>query len=272
MNEIKQVHLLPYDKIVIDNRQDLDLHDFIMFDEDHFLTMAAYEKNVKNIPDSLKPSPYIKVAAPVFQEIQGGKVIWQWDATDYPELYAASKIKNKYADTTVTQDYLHINAFSIDPKDSNIVVSFRNTDQIIKISKKTGEILWRLGGNKSDFAMTEEQKFLRQHDAKFVDKYTMMLLDNGDSGLRQYSRVLEYKLDEKNHKILGFNQFKIDEPFAAYMGYVEKRGDSYFIAGGSGNYVTEVNYKTGKKSFELIGNLSSYRAYRVDNVPGLDKK
>ena len=272
LNPIRQVHLLPHDDIVIDNHQDLDLHDFIMLSEDHFYTMAIYEKPVHNIPDSLHPAPHIKVGAAIIQEVRDGKVVWQWDATHFPEFYSSSRERNHFDDTSHTADYMHFNAMAIDPRDSNLICSFRNTNQVIKINHRTGAIMWRLGGDNSDFPMTEQQKFLRQHDAKLTaGNTTLTLLDNGDSILRQSSRVLEFRLDEQNKKITAFKAFQIPELYSQYMGLVDKDGDNYFIGGGSANFVLLVNALTGRKIFELQGNQSSYRAYRVDSIYGLEK-
>jgi hypothetical protein len=45
------------------------------------------------------------------------------------------------------------------------------------------------------------------------------------------------------------------------MGSVQKTGNEYFIGGGSGNYILEVNYVTGQKIMELAG--SAYATYRA---------
>ena len=272
LNEIKQVHLLPHDDITTADHKDLDLHDFIMLSEDHYYTAAIYEKPVHNIPDSLHPSPYIKVGATVIQEVLHNKVIWQWDATRFPEFYGSSREHNHFSDTSHTADYLHCNAMSIDPLDSNLILSFRNTNQVIKINRRSGAIIWRLGGENSDFPLAPNQQFLRQHDAKYTTDRTFMLLDNGDSILRQTSRVLEFVLDEKNKKIISFKAYNIPEPYIQYMGQVTKEGDNYFIGGGSANFALLVNSKTNEKLFEMKGNQSSFRAYRVDSLYGLEKK
>jgi hypothetical protein len=197
-------------------------------------------------------------------------VIWQWDASKFPEFYGHSHQYNDFTDTVVPQDYMHVNAIWIDPIDSNLLVSFRHEWQIIKISKKDGSIMWRLGGPNSDFPLTAEQHFMFQHDVKTTDDgKTLMFLDNGDTLKRRYSRVLEFRLDEQNKKVLSFSAFKIPEEFSMFMGSVDKYGDNYFIAGGSAKYVLMVNRKTGKKLFEIRSNQSSYRGQYVDSIYGL---
>jgi hypothetical protein len=49
------------------------------------------------------------------------------------------------------------------------------------------------------------------------------------------------------------------------MGSVQKMGSRYFIGGGSGNYVLEIDYTTGEKILELksTANVATYRAYKL---------
>lgn len=59
-----------------------------------------------------------------------------------------------------------------------MIASFRNLDEVLKIDRQTGEILWTLGGLGDDFGLTEEQLFSRQHYAKLTDTGTLLLFDN----------------------------------------------------------------------------------------------
>ncbi len=272
MNEIKQVHLLPHDDIVIDKHQDLDMHDFIMFSENHYITMAVYEKNVHNIPDSLKPAPNIKVATSIIQEIRNDSVIWQWDASKYPELYPGTVIHGNFFDTSITQDYMHPNSMTLDPKDSNIILSFRCKDLVIKINRHDGKVMWRLGGPISEFPLTEEQKFKGQHHVTFEDSNrTLLMFDNGDSISRHVSRINEFRLDEVNKKVIAFKSYTIPDTFGMYMGSADKHDDHYFISLGTGQYIMDVDLRTGKKDFCMRNNLLSYRVYKVDSIYGLEK-
>ncbi len=272
LNEIKQMHLLPHNDIVLDNRQELDMHDFILLSENHYIACASYEKKVNNIPGNLKPDKNLKVAANIIQEVENGKVIWQWDATQYPEFYTTSSEKNIYISAVMTQDYLHINSMIIDPRDSNLICSFRSTDQVVKINRHTGNIMWRLGGKNSDFPLKDSMVFQRQHHATLSDNNkTLLLLDNGDSTKRKISRVLEFGLDEKHKKIISFKAFTIPAPYNQYMGSVSKQNGHYFIGGGTGKYALEVDPKTGTKGYESRNEKLSYRQYLVESIYGLEK-
>jgi len=264
LNELKRVQLLPWGNITVNRNEGLDVHDFILLSDEHYITMSYYEEQPANIPASLNPAPGIKVASPVIQEINNGVVIWQWNGADFPEFYTTSREGNKFSDTTGTvQDYMHMNSMIIDPRDNNLICSFRHLDQVLKINRQTGAIMWRLGGTTSDFPLTAAQRFLRQHHATLTDNNnTLMLFDNGEAAQRPQSRVVEMSLDENSKTVTAFKSFDIPEPFTQYMGSVQKTGNNYFIGGGTGNYVLEINYVTGQKLFELKGSQTTYRAYK----------
>ena len=271
-NEIRQIHLMPNNDITIDKNQALDLHDLILLSPDHYIAIAAYEKKASNIPLTIKTSLGVKIVADIIQEVDHGKVIWQWDASRYPKFYGISTEKNNFMDTGMTQDYMHINSMILDPRDSNLICSFRSTDQIIKISRNTGNILWRLGGRNSDFPLTDSQTFQRQHHATLTDdNQTLLILDNGDSSKRKTTRVLEFSLDEKKKKIIRCKSFTIPAKYNQFMGSVMKINDHYFIGGGTGKYILEIDPKTGTIGFDLRSNQLSYRAYLVDSLYGLEK-
>ncbi|MBD0284422.1 MAG: aryl-sulfate sulfotransferase, partial [Flavisolibacter sp.] len=226
--------------------------------------MAYYEKSVNNIPSALNPVQNARVAAPIIQEIKDGIAIWEWDGTDFPEFYQNSVEGNKFNDGSQTDDYMHMNSMFIDPTDNTLICSFRNLDQVIKIQRTSGNILWRLGGKNSDFVLTSDQKFYRQHHATLTDdNKTLLIFDNGLKGVRDYSRIIEFQLDEANKMVKNFTSFNLPgNSFSEFMGSAQKRGDTYFIGHGSDPVVSEVNYKTGEVKLKVELSDYSYRAFK----------
>ena len=49
-------------------------------------------------------------------------------------------------------DYLHANSVALDA-DGNFIVSARQTRAVYKLSRRTGDVLWRLGGKRIDFKL-----------------------------------------------------------------------------------------------------------------------
>ena len=90
-----------------------------------------------------------------------------------------------------TIDYVHINSIAID-YDSNIVISSRHLNELTKINRKTGAVMWRLGGAHNQFIFLNDSYGLSyQHDARPVpgkpDQYTVF--DDGNFHSPAFSRV-----------------------------------------------------------------------------------
>ena len=66
-------------------------------------------------------------------------------------------------------DYFHINSVDKDG-DGNYLISARDACSVHKINGTTGEIIWRLGGKRSDFELGPNVAFCFQHHARFVSQ------------------------------------------------------------------------------------------------------
>lgn len=241
----------------------LDLHDFILLGDNHYMGINAQIKSPTNVPDSLNPSSKLRVISWIIQEVNNGQVVFQWDATNYPELYSSSIENNNFSDSVDVMDYLHINSICIDPGDNNIIASFRNLNEVVKINRVTGAIIWRLGGPFSDFPLSPDEVFLRQHYVRLTDNnQTLIMVDNGQIALRPFSRIDEFQLDEIGKKINNFKSYYIPDNFIQYEGSVKKANGNYFIGGGSANYALQINYTTGQVYLRLNQLFYSYRALK----------
>lgn len=264
-NTIKQVNFTPYDELSFPANQGLDIHDMILISDSDYITLSYIDKAPTNIPARLNPSPNTTILAPVIEEIRNGQPVWIWDASNDTTFYGSSIYASLLSvDSSAPIDYMHLNSMVIDPRDNNLICSSRHQNQVIKVNRQTGAVMWRLGGVNSDFPLTPDQKFLLQHHATLTDNNeTLLIFDDGDAVLRPYSRVVEFHLDEVNKVVTSFKYFNIPEPFTGFMGSVQKIGDDYFIGGGSAGYMLDVNYNTGQKVIEFPSpGWSSYRAYK----------
>jgi arylsulfate sulfotransferase len=263
LNTLQQINFIPYAPGIFPSNQGLDVHEFILISDSDYITLTYLWKYPTNIPAYLNPAPDVSILAPVIEEVRNGSVIFHWDGSDDTSFYANSIFDNDFQDTTTAQDYMHMNSIFVDPTDSNLICSMRHQDQIIKINKQTGAVMWRLGGKNSNFPLTSDQQFLYQHDCTLTDSnQTLMLFDNGDANLRPYSRVCEFHLNFSNYTVTSFKYFDIPEPFTELTGSVQKFGDEYFIGGGTAQYMLDINYNTGQKIIEFDGNLASYRSFK----------
>jgi hypothetical protein len=171
-----------------------DHHEFKLLPNGHGLLIA---KDTQIIDMSeLVPDGKInaKVIGNHIQEVNMNKeVVFEWRCWDHFQILDAPHQKL----TGITIDYVHMNAIDID-YDGHILVSSRFLDEITKINRETGDIIWRLGGRNNQFEfLNDPDGFSYQHDIRAVpDKpnhYT--LFDNGNHHTPNYSRIVEYKLD-----------------------------------------------------------------------------
>ena len=269
-----------------------DTHDFTILGDRHYLIETYMQKRVTNIPANVPHSAFgARVQATVIQEIDHGKVVWQWDSSEHPELYGISVEGNDFYNTTVQwADYMHFNSMTVDPSDQNLICSFRNLDSVLKIDRKTGKILWILGGKGDQFGLTVDQKFSRQHFARLTDSGNLTLFDNGTNSVylgypakyqgsgKGVSRILELKLDQEHKKLLNFNAFSLDKQYSAVMGSATKLdpNSNVFMVGWGGRITPNsifslIDFSSNKVLFEAVYPLNpqnlgdnTYRAYWFD--------
>ncbi|MEG0074347.1 MAG: arylsulfotransferase family protein [Eubacterium sp.] len=237
----------------------IDGNGFILLDDHHSISQAYKLESVNNIPAELKPDPLgSKVAAAVIQEVKDNQVVFEWKSTDHPELYVLSEKGNDFANsTTKVQDYLHINDMILDPSDDNLIVSFKNANTILKIDRKTGEIMWVLSGKGDQFGMSDAQKFSAQSDISLAEDGTLIVFDNGNATGK--TRVVKLKLDEANKKLKEYKEFSMPGHVTTNFGSAEKvdpEKDIYTIGWGINNdnlaALTEMNFTDNKKMLDVV--------------------
>jgi hypothetical protein len=201
----------------------------------------------------------------IIQELDQNKnVIFQWRSWDH------YKITDATDDISLTDsiiDPIHTNAIEEDT-DGNLLISDRHMDEITKIDRQTGDIIWRLGGENNQFQfLNDDVGFSHQHDIRRLPNGDVTLFDDGNLHWSQLSsRAVEYNLDENNKTAELVWQFKnIPDEYSVAMGNVQRLADDNTVIGwGTGGpAVTEVTPQ-GLKEFELSlpENVFNYRAFR----------
>src|SRR6185312_16371563 len=130
-------------------------------------------------------------------DIRTGKLLMEWRSLDHVPI---SESYRKPADPL---DYLHANSIDI-AADGNLLVSGRHTWSVYKLDRRTGEVIWRLGGKRSDFAMGKDSQYAWQHHACVVDPTTISVFDNGADGAttsRSQSRGVLVSIDEAGRTV-----------------------------------------------------------------------
>jgi hypothetical protein len=246
-----------------------DHHEFLISPQDTAL-ITIYNP----VPQDLSPigGPTDSVAwQGIVQEldIETGEVLFEWQSLEHvgiEETYVQA-----WEDHYPGIDYFHINSIDVD-HDNNLLISARETSTVYKIDRHTGEVMWRLGGKKSDFEMGEGTRFAFQHDARRLPDGNISIFDNGsldfEKGIPkavEESRAIVLDLDkEKMSATLVGEYTHPDKQHADAAGNVQllPNGD-VFVGWGRALAISEFS-KDGKLLFDLRlppGNRS-YRAFR----------
>jgi hypothetical protein len=164
-------------------------------------------------------------------------------------------------------DYVHPNSATLTP-DGNILVSGRETWAGYKIDRKTGKLLARIGGKKSDYKMTGTSEFAWQHDIQQLSDDTLQIFDNEAAPkVRDQSRGLLLKIDEDKKTLSVKKEFKHkpDPLLAGTQGNIQALPNgNFFIGWGSQGYFSEFS-ADGKMLFDgrVARGQDTYRAYRL---------
>jgi len=113
----------------------------------------------------------------------------------------------------------------VDDQDA-FYVSFRLHESIYKIDRPSGEIVWRLGGQQSDFALSTgpEDGFSGQHQFHVLDG-GILIFDNAAMNDLE-ARVVEYRLDETAGTAELIWSYKADPPLCCpVLGDVTRMAD-----------------------------------------------
>ncbi len=242
--------------------RDGDLHEFLVTERGTGLVTKNFPvtRDLRSLGGTSKTMLWGGVVQEI--EIPSGKVLFEWNSLDHVGLDEShSRPDPKHF------DYFHINSIDVDA-DGHLIVSARNTWAIYKVHRKTGQVLWRLGGKKSDFEMGKGTITAWQHDARAHDGGRLIsVFDNGAAPqVQTQSRILLVRLDTTRMQATLEKAFK-HRPgrlVAKFMGNGQLLPDGGVVSGwGSEPFVTELGPK-GDIRFEAVmpKGGQNYRAFR----------
>ncbi len=250
-----------------------------------------------------------------------GNILWSWRASDhfdelgFDESAKNAMFRNPGLHGEAGGDWMHINSMSTlgenkwyDDGDErfhpdNIIFDARNSNILAIISKKTGEIVWRVG---PDFTATPELRklgqIIGQHHLHMIPKGlpgegNLLVFDNGGEGgygapnptsitgvnnaHRDYSRVLEFNpitleiVWQYTPVEAGFGLFSDASKFySSYISSAQRlpNGNTLVTEGSDGRLIEvtpeheivwEYINPYFKTIFDTFTNNMVYRAYRI---------
>lgn len=240
---------------------DMDFHEFVITEDDTAL-LGSYRKT--------RTKQGKQVVEGVVQEldIETNKVLTEWNSLD--GVPPSDSYEPEGARSASSFDYFHFNSVNLDD-DGNLIVSARHTWAIYKIERKTGKLLWKLGGKDSDFKMGRGAQFAWAHDAVPEGNGVYRIFDNaaGDKGapkLADASRVIRIKLDEKKKTVRLLSAQEHPDKISSGTQANGQRlpNGNLFVGWGTSGVFSEFT-PGGRMLFdaELPSGLDTYRAYKA---------
>ncbi len=243
------------------NGRDADLHEIILTPQGTAL-VTSYDVIRRDLA-SVGRSSAGRVVDSLVQELEipSGRVLWEWRSLDHVGL------DESYAKVGPRYDYFHLNSIDLDDA-GELLISARNTWAVYKVSRRTGDVLWRLGGKKSDFQMGTGTGFAWQHDARIHDGgRRISIFDDGAAPqVQPQSKGLVLDLDTRRMRATLVQKYTHHPGrlITAFMGNVQllPNGDA-LVGWGSSPYLTEFS-ADGAIRFDakLPKGGQNYRAYR----------
>lgn len=233
--------------------------------------VMCHDRQIADLTD-VGGLPEVALDWTVVQHVSAtGALLWEWRSADHFDItdVGAETIAGASA-INVT----HGNAIAFDT-DGNLLVSFRELDEVTKIDAETGDVIWRFGGglrNQFTFVNDPKGSFERQHGVRVVEPGVIQLLDNGDA---VPSRLVRYRIDEQAMTAELLFEF-IDSPdtYSPVGGGTDVLPDGgALVSFGRAGRVVEVS-ASGDRRWELTGidQLYVFRAQRISSLYASERR
>tara|TARA_Y100001968_G_scaffold310266_1_gene331030 strand:+ start:51 stop:1307 length:1257 start_codon:yes stop_codon:yes gene_type:complete len=262
------------DTVYCKNGYIADNHDFLALPNGNYILIAYDEQPYAMDTIVAGGDPNAIVEGLIIQELDSNhNLIFEWKSWDHFHV-----TDNTYLNmTSAIIPFIHANAIDID-FDGHILISSRGLDEITKIHRITGEIIWRWGGSQNDFTFINDYPFTHQHSIRSLGENKYILFDNGNyssqyTGGNNISRAVEYLLD--TNLMTAEKVWEFTHPDSLYCPSISgvqrlENGNTLITFGnlqsiGKGSIITEVD-ENNQIVFQLEcengGNI--YRAQKYD--------
>ncbi|MBS1864255.1 MAG: arylsulfotransferase family protein [Actinobacteria bacterium] len=222
-------------------------------------------------------------------DIKTGKVLFQWNSADHVP-YSQSE-QPLPASASTPWDWFHINAVKLDT-DGNLLIDARNTWTSYKVDRRSGDVIWQLGGkaSRSNFNIQAAPGQVLnkaglitawQHDFEAQGNGIYTFFDNESAGVANtgvdasaefgVSRAVTVKVDPRTHTATLIGSFDQPEGLTApSQGNSQRTADGNTVVGwGSLPYFSEFA-PDGQLLYnaQFPAGVNSYRAYLLPWNPG----
>jgi hypothetical protein len=258
-----------------------DLHDIRLLSNGNYLVMG-FEFRIMDLTsyhwfsgNGSPGSPNARVKGVVILELdENNNAVFVWNSFDH---FQFDDVSEQWLGNPVNVDWTHSNAAALD-NDGNILLSSRHFNEITKINRQTGAVIWRLGGKRNQFTFVNDQfnGFWGQHYASRIQNGNLTLYDNGFRRITPFhpARALEYSLNESAlTATLVWNYTYDDSAYSIFMGNAIRleNGNTLIDWGrlSGGNSVFRVVKPDGNLVIDVYSSDSmiSYRTFNYTTLP-----
>ena len=225
-----------------------DYHDFQILDNGNYI-LQAYDSMFVNMSEIIEQGQAVSLITGILiiQEFNSeDELLFEWNAWENLDIADYTNL-NLESDNI---EFMHGNSIEID-FDENLLISNRTSNEILKVNRQSGDIMWHMGGPLNQFTFINDPMngFKMQHDVRRLDNGNISLFDNGVTHEPPISRAVEYIINENNKTAeLIWEYTHPDNILGLAMGSVQRltNGNTLINWGtinDRGALITEVNYE-----------------------------
>lgn len=258
-----------------------DTHEFWAEDDNTFL-MAARKDSSADLSGYLfngnpGPSNASLQGFQIQEQDSLGNLIFRWNTNDH---ISPDEMVDDYTNAmnSARFDYAHGNSIDKD-EFGYYYISLRHTNCICKIDS-TGQIVWRLGGENSNFTFPNDRGFSGQHDARILDNGNISLFDNSNTHFPHFTRGVEYSIDTMSWEATKVNEFSYNDTIYSSaqgnyhicsdnsrvlnFGSIFRPNPSFIRLDSTNNLISELSF---------VDSVISYRTFFYPgDIPGLSNR
>lgn len=216
----------------------------------------------------------------IIEVTPAGEVVWDWHSCEH-----LNQLKDQSITSQDSRDHWPMGNSVEEIPNGDILVSFRNISTVVLISKKSGEIVWKLG----------HEILAQQHAPTFLDNGNVLIFDNGTqrkSTPQTFSRVIEIN-PETSEIVWEYHDKPVFNFYSAYISGARRLpdGNTLITEGLNGRifevtpngevvweyispYFSKISYSRDANNFFEGSSNSIFRAFRYasDDIPQINKR
>ncbi|KAL2842410.1 ASST-domain-containing protein [Aspergillus pseudoustus] len=137
-------------------------------------------------------------------DVETNDVLFEWRASEHINFTEVTQSRDHAGESYETAwDFFHINGVDKDAK-GNFLVTALHADYLVYVDGRTGDVIWRLGGKRSNFkdlSSGDASTFAWPHHARFRDEDTAITLFDNASPKHPRNRGIYLDVDQSKMSV-----------------------------------------------------------------------